>query len=230
VNTETIGSGDYLSWDELRELRNYGIEIGNHTHSHAYFLNEPPEVRRDKFIQDVSLAQKLIKEKLDFSPVVFAYPFGEFDNGMREAMIEMRFQGAAAQNSGVISEYSDPFALPRFPMTDAYGQMQGFIEKVKMNPLPVVEIVPETTIPETNPPVLTIVFPNRGFDLDRLQCFIQGGESRMEISEDDSLRIRIIASRPLQNRRHLYTITVPHKTTNEWYWYSHQWVFPENGN
>lgn len=227
VNTETIGSGDYLDWDELRELLEYGIEIGNHTHSHAYFLNEPSGKRAEVFKKDVSLAQNIFKNKIDYTCTIFAYPFGEYDVKMKEVIKEMGFRGAAAQNSGVISEFSDPYALPRFPMTDQFGQMATFTEKVNMNPLPVTEIIPSETIPLHNPPELKIYFNNLNFDLDRLQCFIQGGDCQLFVLDKKSISIEIKAQQKLTSRRHLYTITIPQKGSNQWYWFSHQWVFPD---
>jgi peptidoglycan/xylan/chitin deacetylase (PgdA/CDA1 family) len=227
VNTETIGSGDYMNWDELREILEYGIEIGNHTHSHAYFLNDPPEIRVEKFKEDVNLAQRIFKEHLNHTCRVFAYPFGEYDSGMKNIIREMGFDGAAAQNSGVISEFADPYALPRFPMTDQFGQIASFIEKVNMNPLPVIEIIPSSTLPDNNPPTLRIRFDNLDFDLQRLQCFIQGGECRLTVLDCESISIEIKAQNKLTNRRHLYTITIPQKSSSQWYWFSHQWIFPE---
>ena len=228
VNTETIGSGDYLNWDELKQLLEYGIEIGNHTHSHAYFLNEPPGQRAEIFRKDVVQAQDIFKNHLNFSCVVFAYPFGEYDSDMKNVINELGFLGAAAQNSGVISEFSDPFALPRFPMTDQFGQIARFIEKVDMNPLPVVEITPATTIPDINPPTLRIQFKDMDFDLGRIQCFIQGSDYQLTVLDPQSVTIEIKATETLGGRRHLYTITIPQKDTSKWYWFSHQWVFPGN--
>jgi peptidoglycan/xylan/chitin deacetylase (PgdA/CDA1 family) len=226
VNTETIGSGDYLNWDQLKDLKNYGIEIGNHSHSHAYFMNESPADRATKFINDVTLAQNLIKENMDYTCQVFAYPYGEYDAEMQKVIMDLGFLGAAAQYSGVISKYSDPFALPRFPMTETYGQMPAFIEKAKMNPLPVLEIIPDKTVSDKNPPELKIFFINPGFDLERLQCFIQGSEPKVNFGNGDSIWVEIAALKRLENRRHLYTLTVPLQKTNEWYWFSHQWIFP----
>jgi peptidoglycan/xylan/chitin deacetylase (PgdA/CDA1 family) len=226
VNTETIGSGDYLDWDELKQLLEYGIEIGNHTHSHAYFLNEPSGQRAEIFRKDVVQAQNIFKNHLNYSCVVFAYPFGEYDSDMKNVINELGFLGAAAQNSGVVSEFSDPFALPRFPMTDQFGQIGRFIEKVDMNPLPVVEITPASTIPDINPPTLRIQFKDLDFDLEQIQCFIQGSDYRLTILDSQSVALEIKATETLTSRRHLYTITIPQKGNSKWYWFSHQWVFP----
>lgn len=227
VNTETIGSGDYLDWDELKELLDYGIELGNHTHTHEYFLNLPEKERGDIFRNDVKMAQDLFKNRFNYNCTVFAYPFGEYDSAMKEVIRELGFQGAAAQNSGVISEFSDPFALPRFPMTDQYGQLASFIEKVNMNALPVVEIIPASSIPEINPPSLKIRLNDLGFDFERLQCFIQGGECQLSVTNQEQVVIEIKAKNELTGRRHLYTLTIPQTGTSKWYWFSHQWVFPD---
>jgi peptidoglycan/xylan/chitin deacetylase (PgdA/CDA1 family) len=227
VNTATVGGGDYSGWDELREMSEYGIEIGNHTHSHTYFLNEPEGTRFELLGKEVEMAQQIFRERLGIECRVFSFPFGEYDTGMQHVIRELGFAAAVAQHSGVISRYSDPFALPRFPMTDQYGQMSSFIEKVKMQALPVVEIKPPVTVPDKNPPVLNVRFTDPGLDLSRLQAFFQGGKGSVRVVEGDTVMVEMAASGTISSRRILYTITVPHKTSGKWYWFSHQWVFPD---
>jgi len=226
INTETVGSGDYLGWEDLKYLNNHGIEIGNHTHSHDYFLDIDFSSRHQIFIDDVQLAQKIIKEKLNIEPEIFAYPYGEYDNEMKEELEKMGYCGAAAQNSGVISCYSDIYALPRFPMTDLYGKMQVFKEKINMKALPVVKTIPNSTIASENPPVLKIFLDNNNFQFDQMQCFIQGGNCKVIDLESENLFYQIISNERLTSRRHLYTITIPDKENKNWYWFSYQWVFP----
>jgi peptidoglycan/xylan/chitin deacetylase (PgdA/CDA1 family) len=227
VNTETIGSGDYLDWVELKQLLDYGIEIGNHTHSHDYFLNQPSDARVENFKMDVEKAQNIFKNHLNYNCEVFAYPFGEYDPNMKKVIRNLGFLGAVAQNSGVISEFSDLFALPRFPMTDQFGQMDRFTEKVNINPLPVTEVIPSNTLSEINPPVLRIRFENKRFDLGRLQCFVQGSDCVLTVLDPQSVVVEIKANNKLSSRRHLYTLTVPQIGTSKWYWFSHQWIFPD---
>jgi hypothetical protein len=216
-----------MSWDQLKEVSQYGVEIGNHSHSHGYFLNYPDSLRKEKFRMDVEKAHQLIRTHLDLLPRVFAYPYGEFDTSMQQVIVDLGFTCAAAQNSGVISRYSDPFALPRFPMTNFYGKMDQFGEKLKTEPLPVFKTIPEITLSVDNPPELTIYFDPGGLDINRLQCFIQGSDCRIIDMNLTDKFIKIIAKDPLKNRRHLYTVTIPSARSGVWYWYSHQWIFPE---
>ena len=36
INTETVGGSSYMDWKEIKDAHKRGIEIGNHTHSHAF--------------------------------------------------------------------------------------------------------------------------------------------------------------------------------------------------
>jgi peptidoglycan/xylan/chitin deacetylase (PgdA/CDA1 family) len=226
INTETVGSGDYLTWNDLKILAENNIEIGNHTHSHDYFLDLDSASRKQAFLEDVELAQQLIKSNLSLNPSVFAFPYGEFDEGMIEVIKKMGFIGAAAQNSGVISSYSDLFALPRFPMTDHYGKLKSFTEKISMKALPVIRTNPSSTISQINPPVLKIILDHVELDFNQLQCFVQGGNCNITQSVNEPFTIQITSDQKLASRRHLYTVTIPNKDNSQWYWYSHQWVFP----
>ena len=226
INTETVGSGDYINWNDLKVLVNNGIEIGNHTHSHDYFLNKDTATRYQSFIHDVQLAQDLIQSKLNVEPKVFAYPYGEYDEGMREVIRNMEFIGATAQNSGVMSAYSDLYSLPRFPMTDQYGKIEAFSEKISMKALPVVKTIPSSPVATENPPVLQFVLGKEIFDLDQIQCFVQGGKCVLRELEGDKLSFQISADQELKSRRHLYTVTIPSKDNSQWYLFSYQWVFP----
>jgi peptidoglycan/xylan/chitin deacetylase (PgdA/CDA1 family) len=121
INTETVGGGDYLSWADLQKLSKEGIEIGNHSHAHPYFLNTRENDRKSVFVQDLQTARDLFKEKLGIQPVIFAYPYGEFDQIMEESLREMGFIAAAAQNSGVLCESTNMYGIPRFPMAGNYA-------------------------------------------------------------------------------------------------------------
>ena len=36
LNTENVGGNNYMSWSQLKETLNRGVDIQNHTHSHCY--------------------------------------------------------------------------------------------------------------------------------------------------------------------------------------------------
>ncbi|UII30868.1 polysaccharide deacetylase family protein [Fulvivirga ulvae] len=226
VNTETVGGGGYLDWDELRKISGEGVEIGNHSHSHAYFLNIPEHERVQKFREDVRQAQAMIRERLDLEPAAFAYPYGEFSPEMKKVIEEMGFESAAAQNSGVMNSHGDYFALPRFPMADAYADINGFAEKAGMEPLRIKEEIPASVLVTNDPPSIEIDFMNEGLNTSSLQCFVQSGSCNVQILREDPLKVKLTARQPLKRRRTLYTVTI-RSAEGKWHWYSHLWIKPE---
>ena len=229
INTETVG-GDYMTWEELNDVVKHNIEIGNHTHSHKYFLDLPAESRYTIFKEEIELSQSIIKEKLNLEPKVFSFPYGELDVKMKNVVKQAGFIAAAAQNSGVISEGTDIFQCPRFPMSEAYSSRKQFVEKLSMHSLKILSEEPEGfTIENENPPSLTLSFAADDLDLKQLQCFVQGGECEIQTLETNgnNATLKVQARKPLSSRRRtLYTITIPNKK-GRWHWYSHLWINPD---
>lgn len=226
INTETVGAGDYLSWADLQKLAAEGIEIGNHSHAHPCFLNTPEKDRKAVFVQDVQRAQHLFKEKLGIQPIIFAHPYGEFDQIMETSLREMGFMAAAAQNSGVFCESSNMYGIPRFPMAGNYASKRDFAEKVKMQAMRMEYTSPAVHLLEgTNPPTLILHVFEDQLNVSDLQLFVQGGQGEIRSLGDGKIEIKAIA--PLQRRRTLYTLTSRAKDGRQWMWFSHLWVRPE---
>jgi len=223
INSESVGGGTYMDWNDLKEIHDQGIEIGNHSHGHAYFLNTAKNERIEFFKNDVQKCQEEIHKHLGFYPDIFAYPYGEFDLEMKTALDGMDFKGAAAQNSGVMY-HCDNFAFARFPMAGSYASLDGFIEKANMKALRANCATSSSFVLEgDNPPTITIEIDSSGADLSRLNCFTSGD---CETAVNGNL-VTIKAKNKLNGRRTLYTITAPSKKGNAWYWYSHLWIRPE---
>ena len=229
IQTETIGGNDFMSWDQIREIRDAGIEIGNHSHSHAYFLNMPENERNEAFRKDVEKATQLYNQHLDEAPEIFAYPFGEYTADMEEILASMNFRAAAVQQSGVFSEQSDPFAIPRFPMGGPFGTLNGFINKSTMKALHVSGTNPSTPFFSKNPPTLKIEIVPGHVNIQNCQFFLQGDKmkiSRIEADQDTPFVI-LESDRKLTARRTLYTLTAPSVDGKSWHWFSYLWVNPE---
>ncbi|HEX6889274.1 MAG TPA: polysaccharide deacetylase family protein [Chryseolinea sp.] len=229
INTKTVGGGDYMKWEELKDVVRHNIEIGNHTHSHEYFLNLPASSRYKTFKEEIELSQSIIKKNLDLQPIVFSYPYGEFDVEMKGIVKQAGFVAAAAQNSGVMVSGSDIFQCPRFPMSETYSSRRQFAEKASMHALQLVDQSPESfLLGETNPPTLTVKLGRSDLNLKEVQCFVQGGECQVEVLEtgDNGITLSLRALKPLAARRRtLYTLTVRDKH-GHWYWFSHLWINP----
>jgi len=222
INSESVGGGSYMDWGEIKEVYKQGIEIGNHSHSHAYFLNISKNQRLNEFKKDLQICQEEIHEHLGFYPNIFAYPYGEFDLEMKASLKDLGFNAAVAQNSGVMYLH-DNYSIPRFPMAGPYVDIDGFIEKTNMKALRIISKNPESFVLKGhNPPKLTVEFDTIGVDLPRYTCFING-ECETTL-QGNSMTIQ--SKTELGTRRELYKITAPSKDGKSWHWYSHVWIQP----
>ena len=47
VNTREVGAFNYMNWDQIKEIYNSeNVEIGNHSHSHEYLVEESAEINQ----------------------------------------------------------------------------------------------------------------------------------------------------------------------------------------
>lgn len=229
IQTETVGGGDFMSWNQIREIQKAGIEIGNHSAAHSYFVNLPKDKRKKVFLKDLLASQEQFKNRLGFVPEHYAYPYGESTKGMEEILRQEGVIAATVQQSGVFSESSDPFAIPRFPMGGVFATLEGFKNKASMKALRVLKTNPETPFFSENPPSLKVEILPGSIDMEKIQFFVQG--DKMEISEinlkADPPYVILKSQKRLTGRRSLYTITAPSKDGQSWHWYSYLWVIPK---
>ena len=233
VNSASVGRKGMLGWDDLDSLVAEGLEIGNHTASHEYFLDLSDEIRQEAFRRDLEQAQDAFAERLGFVPVLFSYPFGEFDSEMRSTVQELGFTAAVAQNSGVVSSYADRHALPRFPMGGPFATVAGFKRKARMRALPVIGIEPASRVlGAESRPWLTLEVAIPLVRWSGAQCFVAGDPAcSLHVDlygdpGDETGQVRMQADHDLSGRRTLYTITAPSASGSAWHWFSHVWIQP----
>ncbi len=228
VNTETVGGSSYMDWEQLKECLASNIEIGNHSDSHAYFLNEKGDSKYTSFENDVRRSQDIIKGQLGFEPKVFAYPYGEFDLEMTAIIKKMGFDAALAQNSGVMYAQSDFYRLPRFPMASAFSALEKFISKANMRAFKMTGESPASFVMQgaERSPQLTLKFQKNHLQLSDIQCFVQGGSCVIKQSvQGENVELLVKPAQALTGRRTLYTLTIK-DGDGQWHWFSHLWINP----
>jgi peptidoglycan/xylan/chitin deacetylase (PgdA/CDA1 family) len=225
INPKTVGAGDYMRWEDLQKCMDQNIEIGNHTHSHDFFLDLPAARRYDIFKNEIAQSQDIILKNLAIVPEAFSYPYGEFDLQMKQIVKDAGFIAAAAQNSGVIYGEGDIFQCPRFPMSEAYASKELFVEKANMRALRIQGVSPENFVMTSDgKPKLRLLFNPESLQLDQLRCYVQGGKGNIIFLDRDETEIQVQSETSIASRRRtLYTITVKDKK-GVWHWYSHLWI------
>lgn len=83
VSTSFVGYPRFMTWEELAEMRDAGMEIASHGRKHVNLADaDDPEAWRE-----IARSREILEEKLGVSAVSFAYPFGGYRKGL-PAMLE----------------------------------------------------------------------------------------------------------------------------------------------
>lgn len=232
VNTNAVGGRGYLGWPELASLVKEGVELGNHTASHPHMTDLLPGESRlawkERLRTDLERSEEAFRSNLSQAPELFAYPYGEYSPEVQKLVREFGFKAAIAQQSGVVTEGADLFALPRFPMGGPYANSEQFQSKLFMRALPVERLSPESTlVTDPNPPVLEVRIDPTLINLAQLSCYVSGqDQAKIEQVDGEPGHYLVQAQAPLQGRRSKYTLTAPGKAGG-WYWFSQLWVRPD---
>lgn len=93
-----------MTWSELRELVDLGVEIGSHTITHPRL----PTLSDEELHVELRRSKEKIEDELQVPCAFLAYPFGDHDARVR----------AAARAAGYCAAFGhrrpfDPFAVPR---------------------------------------------------------------------------------------------------------------------
>lgn len=226
VNTEAVGRHGYMTWEQLAELgQRDGVTIANHSADHAHLARKPDETADEwnsRIDRSLDAAQATLKDKLGTEAPLFAYPYGEFDAALEAKLAERDWYGYG-QQSGPIGTNSGATRLPRFPMANAYGQLNGLADKLRSKAFPVVADELPDGVMTNNPPLLSFTLPS-SMNASRLTCFASG-QGRIDIKVDDG-EVRVQAPDAFNSRRLRYNCTYP-AGGGQFYWLSQQWLDPQ---
>lgn len=217
----------YVTWDQMREMKQHGVLFANHTHSHLHMLRQHQDESEsqwlDRMRHDIETAQQRLIEELGDAPMLFAYPYGEHSPPLRKLITDMGYTGFG-QQSGPVGPQMDFAALPRFPMAAHFAGMRRFPEKLNTLPFPVLSVEPQNAVLEGNngQPELRVTFGESNYQRNAMACYISGQSAKGDISWQANTLI-VKAKQPLAAGRSRYNCTAPNRKGGGYYWYSHSW-------
>lgn len=218
----------HMTWSQLKSLRKKkGVTLGILPSAYAHLAGLPAE-------QSSSLINKAVtryKENFGDDPEYFAYPYGEFSTALKKQVASYNFKASFGQHSGVVYAKSDFMALPRFTMTDAFGDLERFQLTARALPLPVTDITPEDTLIKDNPPMIGFTVTPEITSLGKLSCFLSGS-GKAETARPGGGRVEIRLKEPPDVRRTRVNCTLPDDTIipgepQSWRWLGMLLVAPD---
>ena len=112
-----LGKELVLSWDDIREMSNHGIDFGAHSVNHPVLTNMPLEQAE----WEIAQSKKDIEEKLGKEVTTFSYPNGDFTPQIAKFIKESGFTCAVSILPGkLIGSKDSPYELGRIGATKAF--------------------------------------------------------------------------------------------------------------
>jgi len=224
ISTQALDSAlpDYMSWDQVREMvAGGGVDIGNHGVTHGHMVRQSETTVR----AEIADGERRLREELGLTPTVFAYPYGEYSLAIREQVREAGLVAAFGQHSGGIGRTDDIFGLPRYPMSENYGDMGRFRLAANSLPLPVTDMTPADPLLDaaTNPPFYGFTVVEGVSGLGALNCFASQAELNLERLGDWRFETRL--DRAFGPGRARINCTMP-GPDGRWRWLGRQFYVP----
>lgn len=221
---------DYMTWDQMRELKAAGVQFANHSASHPHMIDRADGETEAQWLAriqaDVLKAQARLDKELGPCPKMLAYPYGEYNGKVADLMAELGFL-AFGQHSGAAGPTTDFRAVPRFPMSEAYGAIRSFRTKARTKSLPIVSMSPWDPETTDRQPELEVSVGEGDIIWNELSCFVSG-QGRVEVRwvvPGKTFKVR--AEKPLPPGRHKYNLTAPAGDRRAYHWFSRQWIVRE---
>lgn len=139
--------GDYMNWDQLRELKEQGVDLQDHGFSHNHLAFKPADMGevgyRAMISGDLAKSMALFSRELGDTPRFFAIPYGEYNDIVIDEAKNMGFEAVFSQDPGSVGLYSDPYSLPRQPILGReWASLPHFEKILKIADLPVTDLTP----------------------------------------------------------------------------------------
>ena len=233
INTEAMRGSRQCSWQQLNDLLPSGLlTLGNHSHSHAHMstrLNsENNQQWRRRITEEITQAAQIIEQHTGEKTTLLAYPYGEYNSEIQAISTTLGYS-ALGQQSGAIGNNSDLSALPRFPLSGVYANIDTIDQKLLSLPFPLAKATLQfaddkqtDTADSSNAPLLTLtlseVLPTA------VRCFMGSGEHLL--TQRNSTVISVQTTVLLPPGRHRYNCTAQSNQPGRFYWYSQQWLQP----
>ncbi|HCP00122.1 MAG: chitin deacetylase [Alphaproteobacteria bacterium] len=168
---------DFMTWDQVRELRDAGVTIGGHTATHLHMAANSTE--RNQLDIETSNARYLAE--LNAQPSLFAYPFGEASMSVQSLVKDSGYTSAFGQHSGPLDGSADTYYMPRFALNEVFGDMDRFRLVVNTLPIPHSDMSPSNPMLTQNPPIFGFTRTETTNLVNRLACYAADqGQVRVE--------------------------------------------------
>ena len=88
IITDVVGEKDYVNWSQLKEMQEYGMEIGSHSCSHRRLL----DLKKKEILMELQRSKQVLEDSLGCYIRSFSIPFGFGNKHIIELALEAGYQ------------------------------------------------------------------------------------------------------------------------------------------
>ena len=219
VSTDVIDNKTpgYMSWEEIRILRDNGVTIGSQTKSHPHMHN----LSENQIVKELEFSNNRFVQEIGSKPEIFAYPYGEYNLNVVKKIKINGFKAAFGQHSGVAHLSLGLHQLPRFAMNETYGNMKRFLLAVNAKPIPISDLSPKDPVIIKNPPFYGFTLSDTIKPKGIVRCFASNG-IKSETKRLGKNRIEVRLEKPFPKGRGRINCTM--SAGERWRWLGRQFI------
>jgi peptidoglycan/xylan/chitin deacetylase (PgdA/CDA1 family) len=111
----------FMTWDQVREMRDHGITFGSHTNSHALLTRLPAE----RAHAEVTSSKKRLEEMLGSTVSEFCYPSGDHDGRVAEWVRQAGYAAAVTVEPRLVTRRDSAWTIPRVGISSSSLRSHG---------------------------------------------------------------------------------------------------------
>lgn len=118
--------GQSMTWDQLAEMRDAGVDIASHTVSHTGLnakKGRTDEEYREWLKSEIAGSKQILEDKLGIKVKTIAYPYGLHNDTVREVVKESGYEGGFTVYGQHMNNGGDPTLLGRFALDSKNGDV-----------------------------------------------------------------------------------------------------------
>lgn len=120
-----LDSGYYMSSTQLKEISDYGIDIGSHTNHHVYL----DTLSYDEQLKEMKDSKEKLEKVLGKKVISIAYPYGNYNEDTKKAATASGYALGFTTNRGLDKRKSNKVELERIYVSSTYS-LETFKERL----------------------------------------------------------------------------------------------------
>jgi peptidoglycan/xylan/chitin deacetylase (PgdA/CDA1 family) len=152
-----------LTWDQIREMSNAGVDIQSHALSHPFLTKRKHRSKSDAeyaewLRKELAESKRILEKETGKKVVSIAYPYGDYDDRVAAAAGKAGYTAALTCDFGRVKKGSDPLKMKRFVIDDRMD-FADFRNYLGASPMQLAEMTPKSGMVDTGVRTISAKIP-----------------------------------------------------------------------